>query len=143
MGSLFSVLVKWKRIREFVVAIDNLPPVIVQSLPTPTENIAINSLVSRLSQFESVSKALQGGGDSTLTLYEARRLFDKLLTDFGDDYPLSELKKDSYLINNKAFENGIIKVQSGEESLLNRSEKEAASIFLLPNAGADIGDDDE
>ena len=142
-SSLFSMLVKWKRIREFVVAIDNLPPVIVQNLPTPTENIAINSLVSRLSQFESVSKALQGGGDSTLTLYEARRLFDKLLTDFGDDYPLSELKKDSYLINNKAFENGIIKLQGGEESLLNRSEKEAVSIFLLPNAGADIGDDDE
>ena len=96
-----------------------------------------------LSQFESVSKALQGGGDSTLTLYEARRLFDTLLTDFGGDYPLSQLRKDSDLVNDPAFENGIIKIQSGEESLLTRHEKEAVSMYLLPNAGADISDDDE
>jgi hypothetical protein len=142
-SSLFSMLVKWKRIREFVMTIDDLPPDAVQSLPTHAENLAINSLVSDLSQFESVSKALQGGGDSTLTLYQARRLFDKLLTDFGADSPLSQLKKDSDLVNDPAFENGIIKIQSGEESSLTRHEKEAVSMYLLPDSSADVGDDDE
>ena len=70
-------------------------------------------------------------------------MFDKLLTDFGAVYPLSQLKTNSSLVNNPAFENGIIKIQSGEESSLTRPEKEAVSMYLLPNADADIGDDDE
>ena len=65
------------------------------------------------------------------------------MTDFGANSPLSQLKRSSDLVNNPAFENGVIKIQSGEESSLTRHEKEAVSIYLLPNAGADVGDDDE
>jgi hypothetical protein len=73
---------------------------------------------------------------NSLTLYEARKLFDRLLDDFGNKYPLSQLKATSPLVNNPHFENGIIKIQSGSEDRLTRAEKEAVSMYLKPALGA-------
>jgi hypothetical protein len=84
----------------------------------------------------AISKKLQGSGVNSLTLYEARKLFDRLLDDFGNKYPLSQLKATSPLVNNPHFENGIIKIQSGSEDRLTRAEKEAVSMYLKPALGA-------
>jgi hypothetical protein len=92
-------------------------------IPTHQENTRLISLHEDLRCFESISKKLQGSGVNSLTLYEARKLFDRLLDDFGNKYPLSQLKATSPLVNNPHFENGIIKVQSGSEDRLTRAEK--------------------
>jgi hypothetical protein len=104
-ASLFKMLVKWKRIKEFVISIDEFPEDVVSKIPSYAENTQLNSLCEDLRCFESISKALQGSGIHTLTLYEARKLFDSLLEDFGGKYPLSQLKTNSVLVNNPSFEN--------------------------------------
>ena len=134
-ASLFNMLVKWKRIREFVMAIDEFPADTVAKIPTSAENSRLSILLDELKCFESVSKALQGGGLNTLTLYEARKMFDKLLDDFGQ-YPLSQLKANSVLVNNPPFENGVIKIQSGNEDRMSRAEKDAVSRYLKPAVAA-------
>lgn len=140
-ASLFKMLIKWKRLREFVMAIE-FPEDVVAKIPTYAENTLLNSLCEDLRCFESISKALQGSGLNTLTLYEARRLFDKLLVDFGMKYPLSQLKTTSVLVNNPSFENGIIKIQSGCEDRLTRAEKEAVSLYLKNVVDA-VGDEEK
>ena len=46
-----------------------------------------------------------------------------------------------------AFENGIVKIQNGDEAKLTQDEKKAASIFLLTNETSDneeeVGSNDE
>ena len=68
-ASLFKMLIKWKRLREFVMAIDTFPEDTVAKIPTPAENTLLNNLCEDLKCFESISKALQGSGLNTLTLY--------------------------------------------------------------------------
>jgi hypothetical protein len=62
-------------------------------------------------------------------------MFDKLLDDFGH-YPLSQLKTNSALVNNPSFENGVIKIQSGNEDRMTRAEKDAVSRYLKPAVAA-------
>ena len=45
----------------------------------------------------------------------------------------SHLGKDSDIVHNKNFENGIVKIQDGEENKLNANEKESVKIFLITN----------
>ena len=44
------------------------------------------------------------------------------------------MKKDSDIIENKDFENGIVKIQEHEELNLTQAEKNAVKIFLKPVA---------
>ena len=118
------------------MAIEEFPEDTVSKIPTHAENAQLNSLFDDLGHFESVSKALQGSGLNSRTLYEARELFDNLLEDFGTKYPLSQLKANSVLVNNPNFENGIIKIQGGREDRLLRAEKEAVSLYLKTADGA-------
>jgi hypothetical protein len=43
----------------------------------------------------------------------------------------SHISKDSTIIHNKHFENGVVKIQKGQERVLTREEKEAVSVFLI------------
>ena len=45
----------------------------------------------------------------------------------------SQLGKDSDIVHNKNFKNGIVKIQDGEENKLNANEKESVKIFLFAN----------
>ena len=54
--------------------------------------------------------------------------------DFGPKYQLKHLKKDPDIIENKDFENGIVKIQEHEELNLTPAEKNAVKIFLKPVA---------
>ena len=47
-------------------------------------------------------------------------------------YPLSQLKANSVLVNNPPFENGVIKIQSGNEDRMSRAEKDAVTRYLKP-----------
>ena len=80
---------------------------------------------------ERASNLLQtGGSTSQVNLYECRNIFDGLLRDFRPKYPLSALQKNSPIVNDPNFENGIAKLQAGEELDLTRSEKDAVRIYL-------------
>ena len=95
---------KWSKLREPVSQIDNWPQTVLEKLPTPSENQAIQSLINDLKKFESVSKKLQSGGNQRLDLLEARSLFEGLLRDFQSKYPLTHMRADSNIITNRPRE---------------------------------------
>ena len=70
-----------------------------------------------------------------------RALFDKLVSDFSGT-PLSHIQRNADIIENKAFENGICKIQAGLEQSLTRDEKAAVAIFLR-NDATNADDDDD
>jgi hypothetical protein len=90
-------------------------------------------LLEDLRKFESVSQMLQNRSQDRPMLCDVRTLFDNLLEDFGPKYQLKHLKKASDIIENKDFENGIVKIQEHEELNLTPAEKNAVKIFLKPN----------
>lgn len=143
--SLFHMLVKWKRIREFVLAIENFEAKTVELIPSHAEHAALNALHLVLRDFESVSQVLQRAGDETLTLYQSRLLFNKLLLTYGDLYELSQLKPDSELVCSPDFENGIIKIQKelSDTNKLFPREKIAVSRYLKTNAVAHAEEEEE
>ena len=117
-------------IKDHELKIEDLPLAVTDMIPTPRQNTEIIAIVDDLRKFESVSKLLQTGGSSQVNLYECRNIFDGLLRDFRPKYPLSALQKNSPIVNDPNFENGIAKLQAGEELDLTRSEKDAVRIYL-------------
>jgi hypothetical protein len=85
---------------------------------------------------------LQSGGTERKTLADARVLFDGLIKyveeiDPNDPFygaSIDHLKTNHEIVNNPDFENGIIKIQNGQEAALTREEKSAVKIFLKPVA---------
>jgi len=138
--SIFNMLLKWLRIRNAVAAVQHFPVAVLNLIPTANENAAIQHLVEILKKFESVSKVLQRGGDRRVSVFIVRALFDKLISDFPST-PLTHIQKNADIIENKAFENGICKIQGGIEQSLTREEKAAVAIFLRNDATNDDDDD--
>jgi hypothetical protein len=134
------MLVKWLRIRNAVAAVQHFPVAVLNLIPTANENAAIQHLVEILKKFVSVSKVLQRSGDRRVSVFIVRALFDKLISDFPST-PLSHIQKNADIIENKAFENGICKIQGGIEQSLTREEKAAVAIFLRNDATNDDDDD--
>jgi hypothetical protein len=52
-ASLFKMLVKWKRIRDFVITINEFPEDTVSKIPTHQENTRLISIYEDLRCFES------------------------------------------------------------------------------------------
>jgi len=71
-----------------------------------------------------------------------RFYFDKLIAEQKSVFPdiVEDLAANSRLVHCPAFENGIVKIQNGDEAKLTQDEKKAVSIFLLTN---ETSDDDE
>jgi hypothetical protein len=133
----------WKRMRDSIITIEGFSAVTMAKIPTHAENIQLTTLLTDLSSFESVSKMLQSGGTDVISLSGARSLFDGLISEHGDTYPLSALQPNSYLITNPHFENGVIKIQDGKESSLSRNEKLAVARYLKDGAVDDEDEDDD
>ena len=129
-SSLFSVLKKWLRIRRSVSSVTSWPAEFLDLIPTALDNRMIDEHIRKLRNFESVSKKLQSSGDKRLNIYQSRVLLDKLIVDYGDEFPLTALKRDAKIVQNKHFESGIFKIQGGLESTLTRAEEKAIEIFL-------------
>jgi len=95
-------------------------------IPSPEVRGVLENLTTSLVDFESVAKVLQRGGDNCFSCYESRSLFDKLLENHETaDQPLTHLHKNGRVVNNKDFENGIVKIQGGLEHTLTPAEKHA------------------
>jgi len=59
------------------------PDSVANLMPTAEEKVALKVLKEQLSSFESVSKALQGGGSNRVHRYQSSRvMFDHLLDEF-------------------------------------------------------------
>ena len=106
-SSLFSMLKKWLRIKQSVASATDWPVEFLDQVPTAIENRMIEEHLSKLRNFESVSKKLQSSGDKRLNVYQSRALLDNLIKDYGEEYPLTAIKPDAKIIQNKHFEIGI------------------------------------
>jgi hypothetical protein len=134
--SLFKILVKYKKLKDILPQIQNFPPPVLSLIPNEMEKAQLMELLEDLRKFESVSQMLQNRSQDRPMLCDVRTLFDNLLEDFGAKYQLKHLKKDSDIIENKDFENGIVKIQEHEELNLTQAEKNAVKIFLKPVAAS-------
>jgi hypothetical protein len=114
---------KWLKIKDNVAAIEMWGDVMLDLIPDATENRRLSEYLQKLSHFESVSKKLQGSGDNRMTVFKAREILDQLIKDHGEEFPLTAIKRDAAIIQNKHFENGIYKIQAGLESTLEKHYK--------------------
>lgn len=131
-SSLFTMMLKWVRIKDKVAAVDEWPEDVLDLIPDATENRRISDYLGKLRSFESVSKALQASGEKRLNVFQARELLDRLVQDYGAEFPLTAIRKDAAIIQNKNFETAIYKIQGGLESTLTNQEKASVKIFLKP-----------
>ena len=57
------------------------------------------------------------------------------IDDNNIDKSLKQIRKNGAIVNNPHFENGIVKIQGGQESILSAAERNAVKMFLKkPNA---------
>jgi len=133
-ASLLGMLVKWERLREPIARVAHqFPPSVTDKIPTREEKVRLEEITKSLKDFESVSKGLQGGGDNRVNRYGSRCAFEALLRDHDSaERPLNHLKRNSAIVNNKHFENGIVKIQGHAEIDLTNLEKAAVSMFKIP-----------
>ena len=106
---------------------------------SPTMSEEINHFVQILDECNEISIRLQSLDPKTvLKLSQVRFLFDVLIR----KYPLlqHDLKANSVHVHCPHFENGIVKIQNGEESKLLRAEADAVKIFLIEEDEAETGD---
>ncbi len=80
-SSTYVILERYLRVREHILKLDI--PGIVTLILTPTEDKTIESLCSKLSDLDSVAKALQS---DNMTVHEASVLFDSII----DSYPCTK-----------------------------------------------------
>ena len=141
-SSLFHMLLKWERIKDKVVAVEGWPEDVLDAIPDAAENRRLAGYLSKLRVFESVSKALQASGEKRLNIFEARELLDSLVKDYGDEFPLTAIRRDAAIIQNRHFENAIYKIQGGLESSMTNQEKNSVKIFLKTAGSEEVIEDE-
>ncbi len=104
----------------------------LELIPSEIEKNEIIELCAKLEICHQYSSALQTS-DGTVTMLVCRIAFDQLLEKIPE--LASHISKDSVIIHNRHFENGVVKIQKGQERLLTREEKEAVSCFAINQAG--------
>ena len=74
-------------------------------------------------------------------MFQARELLESLVQNYGDEFPLTAIRKDAVIIQNKHFETAIYKIQGGLESTLTNQEKASVKHFLKP-ASEEVKEDE-
>lgn len=119
-SSAFDMLVRYDRLREFLSELDSAE---IDNLSlTTAENRRVDSLLLKLKDLESVTKALQYENTS---IGDVRGLFDAVIEQFPQT--ATRLSSSSNIIHTPLFESGIIKVQLGNSGALCRDEREILS----------------
>ena len=57
---------------------------------------------------------------------------------YRDAHPLDHLHRNSAIVNNRVFENAIVKIQGNAEGDLTNIEKSAVAIFKIPTTEAPV-----
>ena len=122
------------------------PQKIAELMHSIADALKISALSKDLKKFHSISLLLQKC-DGVVNLADVHSLFDKLITDFGDDFKLY-LSPDAEIVKNKFFESGIVKVLWDELNLSEEGNQtlkalELPFIDLLAEQKNDEGDDNE
>jgi len=81
-------------------------------------------------------------GEKRLNIFEARELLDSLVKDYGDEFPLTAIRRDAAIIQNRHFENAIYKIQGGLESSMTNQEKNSVKIFLKTAGSEEVIEDE-
>ncbi len=125
-SSLFTMLKKYLILKDHIKAVTKFPTSVTDLIPSDAEEEKILKLFEYLKYFESVSKSLQASGTERKSLADARALFNELCKHFDRindpdiDTNLQHLRKNGAIVNNPNFENGIVKIQNGNEDSLTR-----------------------
>jgi hypothetical protein len=131
-SSLYKMIRKWLKIKDKVAAVEEWPDEVLDLIPDAMENRKLVEYMQKLKDFESVSKRLQGSGESRVTAFASREILDQLVRDHGEEFPLTAVKRDASIIQSKHFENAIYKIQAGLEDSMSQQEKSSVKIFLKP-----------
>jgi hypothetical protein len=100
---------------------------IINYLPTPAERAKIRAHTAALSDFKSISVALQ---HREHTIADANYLFQKLIAAFPTHDFSEYLGRHANIIHDQNFENAIIKIQSGKEDDLTIAEEDSVMSLL-------------
>ena len=123
-SSTFVMLNRYLQIRQFIGLLHISG--IEELMLTPTEEKEAEKLCQMLSDFDSVTKALQS---NTVTLSEVRVLFDSIITAYPST--IGRLSTNSPIVSNPDFEKGIVKIQTGRSTELTLNESIAVSSLNL------------
>ena len=95
-------------------------------LLTHQNNKDIEELLVKLSEFESVTKALQ---EDTLSVSDTRALFDGVIDSFPETK--DRLSKSANIVHDKVFEDAVTKIQDGKLSELTLEERLSVSNLQI------------
>jgi hypothetical protein len=129
-ASTHKMLFRYKKI-EVHLPNCNFDDQVMDSIPTATESRQIGNMLDDAKNFESVSLALQRGSDKRLDLFQARALFDKLVSNFPETQ--AYLSPNADIVHSPCFESAVSKVL-GNNLKLSREETKALARFRIGSA---------
>lgn len=138
--SIYKMLKKWIRLKEYILQVESFPESVIENIPTAVEQPRIAQLIASLSDFESVAKSFKFAVDKQQNQEDGRVLFDSLL----EAYPAKVDALRPYLaagapiVNNPNFENALVKIQGGKESELTKNAKFSVRIFKRRDASPTV-----
>ncbi len=127
-GSTYNSLVRYCKLYD-ILGECGFENDVLRLIPTKSNHNAIVILSKLLEKFENVSKYIQTNDYEKVNMSNVHILFDELISEYP--YVASNLGKNSDMVHNKNFENGIVKIQDGEENKLNANERESVKTILL------------
>lgn len=125
-SSTFQMMKRYIALRPAIAQLDL--PEIDDLLPPSHHHNEVVHLCQKLEELESITKKLQ---NPSVTLWDARILFDGMCEKFGEIDSLPDrLGPRSAIVENSAFEAALVKIQSGREHHLTGTEKRSVQHLL-------------
>lgn len=133
--STFNMMARYVELRGFLPQFDSME--VDEMSLSPQENRRVDTIMERLKDFESVTKALQKDDTS---LSEVRAIFDEVI----DKLPETDcrLSSTANIVHCVWFESAIVKIQRGNSNALSREEQFFVSSFEVDGV-CDIDEEPE
>jgi hypothetical protein len=126
-SSTYNILKRYVELEPFFPQCMVFSKKVLNLIPSAIESQAIKEVCTQLKKFDSVCKILQC--EDGIGLRDVRALFRALQDSFPSD-PMPHLSP-SLDATESHFENGVIKILSGDEGALNKEEKNALKNFKI------------
>ncbi|KAG7355610.1 hypothetical protein IV203_000296 [Nitzschia inconspicua] len=114
-SSTYEMLLRYKLLEEFLPKLGLME--VEDMMPTHRQKLTIDLLISILTDFQSVTKALQA---ENRTLLEVRDLFDEVIKKYPETK--DRLSENASIIRDKLFESAVQKILKGSEEELTPDE---------------------
>jgi hypothetical protein len=125
-SSTYNMLSRYVELEPFLPLCTAFPNTVLGLIPSAVESQAIKEICAQLKKFDSVCKKLQK--EDGVDLHNVRTLFKALQESFPSDI-MPHLSPVGGNISH--FENGVVKILSGDESFLNKDEKLSLRKFKI------------